>query len=258
MGDTLHDFCRALRNGTKQERDLARHMLEINRRALAFHEAGHAVMLWRVSVEIGGGMRPPARASILSPAAFFDWAKMPEADPGIMQGYVLGRHAHQERRFFREPHSRSIPGFYDRAVTLDTMVCLAGPVAEDRLVVSCGRRHWSATEIIAFHQKGRDIKDAKRFLAFASEPVPLEILVCNTYDFIEREDVWRTVTAVADALIKYNTLSGDKLLRIMRETWMVPRWRSIYHFAKKLAEDGPLMPQWRMIYRFAKGLYRDS
>jgi len=155
-------------------------------KAIAYHEAGHAVMSWCESVAVRG-------ISILPADDIDAFDSLPDT----------GSHCHLDIR--QKPQSRS------RMEKL-ARVCLAGPLAQRRYKP---RSHWradgdhdfaSAADLIGIFT-GSD-RETEAYLS---------LLEIQTQQELEHENVWMRVEALASTLLEKTQLTARKIRAILKD-----------------------------------------
>lgn len=156
--------------------------------AIAYHEAGHAV----VAVMLGGEVVQVT----LEPE---NDGELPDREGDVS---IRWRHAGLSQKDL---------------LRREISVCLAGPAAE--MLFEGERPHptsvqqWAADWQIAWHLAGQLIMDRLRRMAM------LEALLDSLCEMLDRSDCWQAIAETADQLEAFETLEGWQVQEIV-ERWV--------------------------------------
>jgi len=210
-------------NGTPEQRSNAAARLEKLHTALSYHEAGHAVMQWQATIQLG---EPYTLKSIHVPSQkeLLAWGELPEQErrrkhSGCVYLEPLCSRATPAER------GHDFPGHMDRAIMLQAMVYLAGPLAE----LKFARSHGSTLSIdklldrIAAIPGPHDVSKAKRYARLLGGSEQFERGIKYVSKLLERDYFWRFVTNVAAALVERQTLVEKEFFEVVNGTSAVQR-----------------------------------
>lgn len=215
---TKHDAYREISrqlNGTPEQRRNAAARLEKLHMALSYHEAGHAVMQWQATIQLG---QPYAFTSlhVSMPQELLAWGELSEQErrrkhSGCVYLEPLCSRAKPADR------GHDFPGHMDRAIMLQAMVYLAGPLAELKFAHS----HGSTMSIdkmldgIMATPGPHDLSKAKRYTKLLGGSEQFDRAIKYVGELLERDYFWGFVTLVAAALVERQTLTEDDFLRVV-------------------------------------------
>ena len=156
--------------------------------SIAYHEAGHAVVAWRVGVEAKS-------LSIIS-------------EPG------------SKGRYIHKPYFTDITPEYDTSPRAErrlknmVLVCFAGEIAQ---------RRFNSGEWRDYHGE-RDFDqavDLLNYLAGSEDDLQAHInaIHLQAQQMVEDPSVWLCIGALAAALLEHGELSGTETVRIIRDAW---------------------------------------
>lgn len=200
-------IARTLRDGSVEERAAAETGLDKLHRAVAVHEAGHAVMDWNASLEVNDG-RACERVYIV-----------PKESQLAHDTRAYGAMINSAWQIPRHPYCNPtpIPGHRDRRIELKIMVLLAGPIAEHRYILEAGGVS-TLSHLLKCRAGHSDLRRSRAY-ARLLRPGSFTYLKDATREFIANPIVWRTITAVANALAERQELDEQELLKVMRSAW---------------------------------------
>ena len=200
--------------GTAEQRNNALARLEKLHTGLCYHEAAHAVMQWQAAIQLGS-MYTFTSIHVSSQQELLAWGELSEQERRrVPSGCVLlepltwWRSAEREHEF---------PGVMDRAIMLEAMVYLAGPLAELKFARSRGSATTLAAMLdgIAELPGPTDITKAKRYAKLLGGPEQFDRAIKYVSKLLERDYFWSFVTKTASALAERQTLTEDEFFKIV-------------------------------------------